>query len=409
SEPSVQPSQKVSEPSEKPSQKPSEPSERPSQKPSEPSEEPSKDDTPSVERIYFSKNVITLNEGEKSEVVKVFAEMSDGKEENVDADKLVFTMEDETIASVTSEGIIKAQKSGQTILTAKMGKLRADCFIKVLQEQPSQPSEPSQSDKTLTVSQETVVLQAGESIALSADSDAEIIWETGNRLVVTVKSFSEGRIALVEAAENAPSTTVELFVSDGKTLKRISVTVIAKTTTEPSVPTPVEPVKTQLTLDKTSVSIHQKKKAKVVATVISDTLTAEDITVTTSDKKVAVAKNDNGTIIITAKKAGIAKITVNIKGVSSKKITVKVRPEKVTQIKKKILSKNSIQLKWKKQTDVTGYEVKILNKKKKLSYESCKLTGLKQKKKYKVMIRSYKSTKSGEVYSDTVTITVSTK
>ncbi|MGN0483118.1 MAG: glycoside hydrolase family 9 protein [Lachnospiraceae bacterium] len=104
-----------------------------------------------------------------------------------------------------------------------------------------------------------------------------------------------------------------------------------------------------------------------------------------------------------AKAPGTVTITVYAKGATSvtKKITVKVKPAKVTGLKKKAVSSKSVKLTWKKQSGVSGYEVYCYDPKKKkyCRYKRVKTNTitvgkLRAKTTYKFKVRAYKNSGS---------------
>ena len=143
--------------------------------------------------------------------------------------------------------------------------------------------------------------------------------------------------------------------------------------------------------------------------------TVRGFKVTTSNKSVATATINGNYITIKAKGAGVAKLTSTSLGKKSndkyatKTIKVSVKPNKVSNLKKSSVKKNSFKISWKKQSGVSGYEIQANGKKYKTSKTSYTIKRLKSKKTYKVVIKSYKKTRDGTVYSNSASIKIKTK
>lgn len=131
-----------------------------------------------------------------------------------------------------------------------------------------------------------------------------------------------------------------------------------------------------------------------------------------SDKNV-VTVNSKGKITI--KGIGIAKVTVSVKETQmykavSKQITVTVKPKKMKIVSSSSAAKSTVNIKWKKDSSVDGYEILVATDKKfsknknKYTIKSKnkatkKITNLKSGKKYYVKIRSYKIINKKKIYS----------
>lgn len=103
---------------------------------------------------------------------------------------------------------------------------------------------------------------------------------------------------------------------------------------------------------------------------------------------------------------GTCKLTCTSKGLS-KTMNVIVRPNKVTGLKTLSRTKNSVQLQWKLQNNVSGYEVWMydtdLEEYAKVSavkgtVNSARINNLKKNTSYKFQVRGYYKTRSGKYY-----------
>ena len=131
-----------------------------------------------------------------------------------------------------------------------------------------------------------------------------------------------------------------------------------------------------------------------------------------SNKKV-VTVNSKGKI--TVKGIGIAKVTISVKETQkykavSKQITITVRPEKMKIVSRSSGAKGTAKIKWKKDSNVDGYEILLATDKKfsknknKYTIKSKnkvtkKITNLKSSKKYYIKVRSYKIINKKKIYS----------
>lgn len=131
-----------------------------------------------------------------------------------------------------------------------------------------------------------------------------------------------------------------------------------------------------------------------------------------SDKNV-VTVNSKGKITI--KGIGIAKVTISVKETQkykavSKQITITVKPKKMKIVSSSSAANSTINIKWKKDSSVDGYEILVATDKKfsknknKYTIKSKnkatkKITNLKSRKKYYVKVRSYKIINKKKIYS----------
>jgi cysteine-rich secretory protein family./fibronectin type III domain len=94
----------------------------------------------------------------------------------------------------------------------------------------------------------------------------------------------------------------------------------------------------------------------------------------------------------------------------SKQITVTVKPKKMKIVSSSSAAKSTVNIKWKKDSSVDGYEILVATDKKfsknknKYTIKSKnkatkKITNLKSGKKYYVKIRSYKIINKKKIYS----------
>ena len=167
------------------------------------------------------------------------------------------------------------------------------------------------------------------------------------------------------------------------------------------------PYEQSIKVDKTALKLAKGKTAALKATILPaySEVASKGATWSTSDA--TVAKVDAAGKV-TAASAGIATITAKADNTmsSTSKITIDPAKTTITRAKGK---KKAVALKWKKQTDATGYViyratkkagkykvVKTINKKSTTTWTNKKL---KKGKKYFYKIKVYKKSKGGKVVS----------
>ena len=160
-------------------------------------------------------------------------------------------------------------------------------------------------------------------------------------------------------------------------------------------------------LNKTKVTLAKGKTVKLEAAIepANGAVAVEGATWTTSDKTVATVDKAGK---VAAKAAGIATIAATAKNTLSANCKVTIKPDKTT-IKKLTAKKKAITVKWKKQSDATGYKIyratkekgkyKVVKTIKKNTTVKWTNKKLKSGKKYFYKIKVYKTSKGGKVYS----------
>ena len=143
----------------------------------------------------------------------------------------------------------------------------------------------------------------------------------------------------------------------------------------------------------------------IKATVSPSNATNKKLIYTSSNKAVATV-DANGKVKAVA--PGVAKITIKSANGVLANVTVKVKPAKVTALKKTRLSKTKVKISWKKQSNVTGYKVYRLNArtKKYVLYKITKcnyvsVANLKKNTTYTFKVKAYKRSGTTVVNGDT--------
>lgn len=228
-----------------------------------------------VTSVTLSKNEATLNKGEEITLTATVSP-SDATDKTVS-----WSSSDTSVATVDQSGTIKAQKSGQSTITASAGDKKATCEITVIT-----PVENVTLDRT------SVSLEVGQSTTLVAtispnDADNKTVaWSTSDD---SVASVNNGTIQALSEGTATITATV-----DGKAASCV-VTVQKK----------VIPV-SSITLDKKSLALNKGESATLTATVYPADATVNSVSWSSSDVTV-VSVDQNGKV--TAVNGGSATIT----------------------------------------------------------------------------------------------------
>ena len=152
-------------------------------------EEPSKENTKvEVTGITLEKTKLSIGKGGKSQLVaKVTPENATDKE-------LVFTSSDKKIATVTSDGLIKAKKVGKCVITVstKDGKYNATCKVTVTKNVKVTGVKLNKKSKTLKKGK-TFTLKA--TLKPTKATHTEVKWTSSNKKVATVDA--DGKVTAV--------------------------------------------------------------------------------------------------------------------------------------------------------------------------------------------------------------------
>ena len=158
---------------------------------------------PSEFSITLNHTLLTLKEGESQSLVATTSEPA----------TITWSSLDESIATVTSEGLVYAVKEGETTVTATAKEKTASCTIKV-----SKDEEPPSF--TITLNEERLDLKEGESFDLIAtpSEPATITWSSNDTSVATVTqtghvvAVKEGT-TFITASANDVDAYCEIYVT----------------------------------------------------------------------------------------------------------------------------------------------------------------------------------------------------
>jgi len=223
-----------------------------------------------------------------------------------------WTSNNESVATVDSNGNVKGLKEGSATITVttKDGSKTATCKVTV--------SKPVSTIAVTGVSlnKTSLSLTVGESQSLSATvspsnaSDKSVSWKSSDTSVATVDG--SGNVKAVKAG----TATITVTTKDGSRIARCLVHVSAAVINV-----------TGVSVSPTSVTLAEGERKELTATVKPSNATKKSVTWTSSNTTVATVSTSG---LVTAKSAGTATITVTtVDGSYTAKCTVTVK-KKVT-------------------------------------------------------------------------------
>lgn len=247
---------------------------------------------------YLSKTNLSLKVSKSIQLKALYSD-------DLIANKVTWSSSNKSVASVSSNGTVKAKKSGTAIITATANGTSATCKVTVV-------NSSSKASIKLNKSTATIYTSGAKTAQLKATVSGEskkITWKSSKPSVATVDS--KGKVT----AKKAGTTTITAR-ANGKTAK---CKVIVK--------------KPTIKLNKTKATIYTTgtKTVKLNATVKG---LSSKVAWKASDKSVATV-NSKGKV--TAQKAGTVTITAKANGVTAKcKITVKKKSDTTSTNWKKL-------------------------------------------------------------------------
>lgn len=241
-----------------------------------------KDKSVAVTEVRLDKTATTLVEGDTEEL------MATVMPENATDKGIEWKSSDESVATVSQNGLVTALKEGPAVITVitNDGGFEATCDVTV-----------NKKDIPVTevqLNKETMDLMEGDEerlvVTVKPDdaTDKSVVWESSNETVVTVdqdglvKAVREGDAQITVTAKNGASASCLVGVSK----KDIPVTGIK--------------------LDYISMELNVGTGGKLTATVEPENATVQDVEWKSSDPAVVAVHNG----YVTAKKEGKATITV---------------------------------------------------------------------------------------------------
>ena len=265
--------------------------------------------TVSVTEVTLDKTELTLTEGETETLTATV------KPDNADNRKVTWSSDKTDVATVDGAGKVTAVKAGEAVVTVTTedGGKTASCKVTVKAK--------AVGVTEVTLDKTKLTLTEGETETLTATvrpdnaDNRKVTWSSDKTEVATVDGA--GRVTAVKAGEAVVTVTTE----DGGKTASCKVTVKAKAVGV-----------TEVTLDKTKLTLTEGETETLTATVRPDN--ADNRKVTWSSDKTEVATVD-GAGRVTAVKAGEAVVTVTTEDggkTASCKVTVKAKVVPVTGV-----------------------------------------------------------------------------
>ena len=262
-----------------------------------------------VTEVTLDKTELTLTEGETGTLTATV------KPDNADNRKVTWSSDKTEVATVDGDGNVTAVKPGEAVVTVTTedGGKTATCKVTVKAK--------AVNVTEVTLDKTELTLTEGETETLTATvrpdnaDNRKVTWSSDKTEIATVDGA--GRVTAVKAGEAVITVTTE----DGGKTATCKVTVKAKTVSV-----------TEVTLDKTELTLTEGETETLTATVRPDN--ADNRKVTWSSDKTEIATVD-GAGRVTAVKAGEAVITVTTEDggkTASCKVTVKAKTVPVTGV-----------------------------------------------------------------------------
>ncbi len=269
-----------------------------------------------VASVGFNKNVLELEVGE---TYKLNATVLPS---NATDKTLIWSSSDSDVASV-SDGLITARKEGKAEITAKSGNKQAVCTVTVKPD-----TDVTVPVTSVTLNQSVYTLAIGASYTLiptvlpANATDRQVKWSSSNEKTVTVSD----RGVIQAIAEGTSTIKAEAGGKSATCAVTVEKTIVAVT---------------EVTLDRTSLTLKVNETFTLSATVAPENATDKAVKWTTSNS--GVVRVSNGTV--TAVGEGTAKITAAAGGKSAScTVTVEKEETEIIPVDSVTLNRNSLEL-----------------------------------------------------------------
>ena len=262
-----------------------------------------------VTEVTLDKTELTLTEGETETLTATV------KPDNADNRKVAWSSDKTEIATVDGAGKVTAVKAGEAVVTVTTedGGKTATCKVTVKAK--------AVGVTEVTLDKTELTLTEGETETLTATvrpdnaDNLKVTWSSDKTEVATVDGA--GRVTAVKAGE----ATVTVTTEDGGKTATCRVTVKAKAVNV-----------TEVTLDKTELTLTEGETETLTATVKPDNADNKKVTWSSDKTEVATVGGDGR---VTAVKAGEATVTVTTEDggkTATCKVTVKAKTVPVTGV-----------------------------------------------------------------------------
>ena len=268
--------------------------------------------------IELDKQSLSLIKGNSGTLKATLSPKGISEEDSV----IEWVSSDESVASVTQDGLVSALKSGTCTVTvySKDRKFSSKCNVSVTNPVKSFALAPSANE---IYENETYQLSATEIIPADADA-ATYIWESSDKTVATVSS------AGLVTALKAGKATITAKVKDNESVKA-------------SAKVEVKCHVSGISADKSQLELTVgETESGIKVTVNPDRANDKAFTATSSDGSIAeVTIGQDGTISIHALKSGQAQITLKSKD-QGKETVIKVNVTDPIPVSEVVISRKSI-------------------------------------------------------------------
>lgn len=286
--------------------------------------EPSfKEPVETLESISFVDDTLDLIVGEEYELVVEFIP------ENL-SEEVSYSSSNPSIISVNNEGVIKALKPGESIITATSLSGRSS-LIRVTSEEVVLVDETPYIDvSNIVISENEIVIQSGKTYIINAKvlpenaSNRELIWETNDSRIATVTDDGvvtgrmEGKTSLTAYAENGKSNSVNVVVKS------------------PNIEL------SDIELSPSTISLEPGDNYQLKTTFIPSNVSNVKINYSSSNSNIVKVSN---TGLITAVSKGSSVITASSNGVSSNMVVTVVERNTLIEVTNISINNNNLNLK----------------------------------------------------------------
>ncbi len=262
-----------------------------------------------VSGVTLDKSELTLTEGDTQSLTATVSP------ENATDKSVTWSSDNESVAMVSSTGVVIAKSEGRATITVKTndGGKSAICTVTV-KAKVIAVTGVSLDRTSLTMTEgDTQTLTA--TVSPSNATDKSVTWTSNNTTVATVSSSG------VVTAKTPGTATITVKTNDGSKTATCTVTVKAKVIAV-----------TGVSLDRTSLTMTEGDTQTLTATVSPSNATDKSVTWTSNNTSVATVSSSG---VVTAKTPGTATITVRTNDggkTATCSVTVKAKVVSVTGI-----------------------------------------------------------------------------
>ena len=251
-----------------------------------------------------------------NEICKLEAKLESGL-----SGKVEWETDNKEVAEIYGDGMIVGKKSGEATITAKLGKQKATCKVKVIGREDIvnrivlnkndielDAGEKEKIEATIeptTAKDKEITYKVGNSAIAEVESDGTVIGKMGGTTPVIVTSDKQSAVCVIKVKENEEEIGVaDDNISEEKSINEVEVKV------------------NRISLDNTELTMQENQLRRLNVKVEPESAEVKEITWNTSNAEIAEVDSKG---LITGKKAGEATITAKV---GDKQATCKVTVEK---------------------------------------------------------------------------------